>query len=47
MNIDVSHGRRFYGNYRSQRAQETRRRQLQLAAIGVACVLAALFSFSL
>ena len=51
MNIDVGaspqRGRLFYGRYRSQRAEEARRRQLQLAAIGVACVVAALLSFSL
>ena len=53
MNINVnslaspSRGRLFYGRYRSQRAEESRRRQLQLAAIGVACVVAALLSFSL
>ena len=53
MNINVntlsspSRGRLFYGRYRSQRAEESRRRRLQLAAIGVACVVAALLTFSL
>ena len=42
-----SRGRLFYGRYRSQRAEESRRRRLQLAAIGVACVVAALLTFSL
>lgn len=50
MNINVAspqRGRLFYGKYRSQRAEEARRRQLQLAAIGVAFVVAALLSVSL
>ena len=48
MDIDARReGRLVYGRYRSQRAQETRRRQLQLAAIGAACVVAALLTFSM